>query len=203
MKQVMVDLDDTLVSFSEMFCDRWNRYIRKQAPYFSGSYMNISLKDITEYDLLKSLNQFYQNNGCKGTHSLSSYFEDCLKEIFSDETFYNNPYLTPEYYNIFRLLKTTYKDDKIILHTKASTYEMMISKANLFKKYSDFDIFDEIIIDMEKGMNHTPKPTFYDVMFDDAPHNIENFLNKNPNGLVYMPVREFNKHLKNNRIIYL
>ena len=200
----MVDLDDTLVSFSEMFCDRWNRYIRKYAPYFTGSYINVSLKDITEYDLLKSLKQFYQNNGCKDTYFLSSYFENCLKEMFSDESFYNNPYLTPEYHNIFRLLKTTFKDDKLILHTKVSTYEMMISKAKWLNQNNDFKIFDEVIMDMETSSNHTPKPTYYDVMIDDAPHNIVTFLEKNLNGIVYMPLRPFNKHLKDNkRIIVL
>lgn len=54
-------------------------------------------------------------------------------------------------------------------------------------------------------MNHTPKPTYYDVMIDDSPFNIENYLENNKNGIVYMPLKPFNNHLKdtNNRIIII
>lgn len=198
MKQIMVDLDDTLVSFSEMFCDRWNRYVRKYNLKFIDTSKPFSINNITEYNILTSLKQFYNNN------MILNHYDRCMEEIFEDETFYNNPYLTPEYYKIFNLLNTTFKNDNLILNTKVSTYEMMISKINLFKRMDSFNIFNQIILDMEKSWYHTPKPTHYDVMIDDAPHNIENYLEKNPNGIVYMPLREFNKHLKDNkRIIVL
>ena len=194
---VMVDLDDTLVSFSEMFCDAWNRYIRTRAQYFSGANTTFTINDITDYSFLNSLHNFYKNNKITGGEYLDSFVEHFLNEIlFVNESLYDNPYLTPEYHKIMKMLWNDFKGYKKILHTKVSSPEMMIAKAKLFKANEDFQIFDEIILDMEKGMDHSPKPTHYDVMIDDAPTNIVNYLERNHNGRVYMPLRKFNEHLQ-------
>lgn len=205
MKTIMVDLDDTLVSFSEMFCDTWNRYIRTNARYFTGANHTFTIDDVCEYDFLKSLKKFYENKGVKGLYSIDDFYEHCMYNIiFIDDTFYDNPYLTPEFHKIFNMLMKNYKDYKKILHTKISTPEMMIAKAKLFKSNKQFDIFDEIIVDMEKGMNHTPKPFNYDVMVDDAPHNIDYYLKNNPSGIVYMPLRKYNESFKDmDRVIVI
>ena len=189
---VMVDLDDTLVSFSEMFCDRWNRYISQMAQYipFYDRHKTLTLNDITEYNFLESLKKLYKYN-----NTVEHHFNKCVEELFADENLYDNPYLTPEFYRIINLLQTDFKNYKKVLNTKVSTPEMMISKAKLFKNNVYFQLFDEIIVDMEKGMNHSPKPTHYDVMIDDAPTNIKNYLEMNHNGIVYMPVRKFNEYI--------
>jgi FMN phosphatase YigB (HAD superfamily) len=201
---VMVDLDDTLVSFSEMFCDAWNRYIRTRAQYFSGANTTFTINDITEYSFLNSLHNFYKNNKITGREYLDSFVDHFLNEIlFVNESLYDNPYLTPEYHKIMKILWNDFKGYKKILHTKVSSPEMMIAKAKLFKANKDFQIFDEIILDMERG-EHSPKPYNYDVMVDDAPHNIEYYLENNKKGLVYMPVRPWNEKYKNNeRVIIL
>ena len=80
---------------------------------------------------------------------------------------------------------------------------MSMSKLAFFKNDKRFEIFDEIILDMERG-EHSPKPYNYDIMIDDAPHNIEYYLENNKEGLVYMPMRPWNEKYKDNeRVIIL
>ena len=55
--------------------------------------------------------------------------------------------------------------------------------------------FDEIIFDVEFGIGHSEKPTHYDIMIDDSPKNIINYIEKNKKGTVLMPLREWNKYL--------
>ena len=57
---------------------------------------------------------------------------------------------------------------------------MINSKTALFKQDNRFNLFDEIILDWERGI-HSPKPTHYDVIIDDSPYNIQHYLNNNPN----------------------
>lgn len=193
---VMVDLDDTLVSFSEMFCDAWNRYIRTKALYFSDSCITFTADDITEYSFLNSLRAFYKNKGIKNAMDLEAFIDHFINNIlFTNDSLYDNPYLTPEYHKIMKMLWGDFRGYKKILNTKVSSPEMMIAKAKLIKNNKDFEIFNEIIVDMEKGMNHSPKPTHYDIMIDDSPNNIKHYLEMNHNGKVYMPVRKFNEYI--------
>ena len=84
---------------------------------------------------------------------------------------------------------------KIILNTKLNSLTMVKSKTNMLESLKLDTSFDEIIFDVECTIGHSEKPTHYDVMIDDSPKNITNYLNKNEKGIVMMPLREWNKHL--------
>lgn len=191
--KILVDFDDTLISFSEMFCDRWNILI-SQNRFNSFKEYKITLDDITDYNLLTSLRRFYSSKGIS-TDILQSLFSECIEYIKNDEHFYDNPYLTPEYFKIFDFLQRQSESTKITLHTKVLSLQMIQSKINYIKGNKDFKIFDEIIFQYEKNLQE-PKNYNYDIMIDDAPNNIKHFLEYNLDGKVWMPLRSFNKHLK-------
>lgn len=187
MKTVMVDFDDTLVSFSEMFVNRINSYISKN-KYFPYD-RRLKIEDIQNYDFYQGFKTLLDGSRLDSKYLYNLY----CNYIFDDEHFYDNAIFTPEYFSIMKIIQD-YKnrDYKIILNTKCSSTQMIRSKANFIDSNEDFKIFDEFIIDMEKGA-HMPKNTHYNVMIDDAPHNIENYIKENPQGLLYMPLRPWNK----------
>lgn len=193
MKTVMVDLDDTIVAFSEMFVNKCNAIISRHFDFKK----RMKVEDIKTYSFLYAFLNVYDK-------LTENHYYEMLNEIFSDTSFYDNAIYTNESHKIFELLYA-YKNMgyKLILNTKVSTFEMSMTKINLFKRDKRFDLFDEIILDMERG-EHSPKPHSYDMMIDDAPQNIENFLEHNKEGLVIMPLRPWNEKFKDNeRVIIL
>lgn len=193
MKTIMVDLDDTIVAFSEMFVNKCNSLVSK---YYDNPE-RMKVEDIKEYSFANAFLKAFE--GLTYTD-----YENFVNEIFEDVTLYSSAIYTKESHKIFNLLNLYKRDGyKVILNTKVSTYTMSMSKLSFFKNDKRFEIFDEIILDMERG-EHSPKPYNYDVMVDDAPHNIEYYLENNKKGLVYMPVRPWNEKYKNNeRVIIL
>lgn len=189
-KTMMVDLDDTIVSFSEMFINRLNSIM--SSGKFAVENKRFTIEDFQSYEIIDLFKQFNQYQYINYQYM----YEQVCNEVFSDISFYKNPIFTLELPEIRKIICSNLNEYNIILNTKVSSLEMMMSKANLFKDYLLFNLFDEIIVDYEKG-SHTPKNTHYDIMIDDAPHNIENYLNKNDNGIVFMPLRPWNDHLKN------
>ena len=190
-KTMMVDLDDTMVSFSEMFVNRVNSII-SYGKFPAIVDERLKIEDFQSYEIIDLFKKFdnYQYL------DIEYLCDSICSEIFSDVNFYNNPIFTLELPAIKKLI-TRYKNEyKIILNTKVSSLEMVISKTKLFKEYALFDWFDEIIIDYEKG-GHTPKNTNYDIMVDDALHNIEYYLEQNKEGIVFMPLRPWNEQIKN------
>lgn len=212
MKTVMVDLDDTIVSFSEMFCDRWNQWVTLNHVNYLDPSLRLRLENITQYNYTDCIYDFYKVKDTLMEYQFISCIVDkFMNELFLDISLYEHPYLTEECNKIFELLRTDFKNYYKVLHTKNSTLEMIVSKTNFIKqcqKYHlnvvDFSIFDNIIFELET--NNYPKDTrIYDVIIDDSPKNIEYFLNINKDGKVYMPLKPFNKHLKdtNDRIIII
>lgn len=187
MKTIMVDLDDTLVSFSEMFVNKCNAIISRHFDFKK----RLKFEDIKSYSFIDAFLKVYDRLSEK-------HYYEMLDEMFSDSSLYDNAIYTNESHKIFELLYA-YKNMgyKLILNTKVSTFEMSMTKINLFKRDKRFDIFDEIILDMERG-EHSPKPHTYDMMIDDAPQNIENFLEHNKEGIVLMPLRAWNEKYKDN-----
>lgn len=187
----MVDLDDTMVSFSEMFINRLNSII--STGFYPISKKRFTIDDFQSYSIV----DLFKDTIDSRRTDIEYICRKICNEIFSDVSFYKNPILTIEFPRIIEIIQQ-YKDEcKVILNTKVSSMEMVISKANLFKELELTNLFDEIIIDYEKG-EHSPKLTTYDIMIDDAPHNIEQYLKENDNGIIYMPLRPWNKQFKDN-----
>ena len=190
-KRILLDIDDTLVSFSDMFCERWNRYVSSLNNDYKK--FKVSIDDITEYDLMTSLNNFYLSKNIS-TITLRPYFLNCMQQICDDRDFYKNPYYTLEYERIIKYLSNLKEDCKIVLYTKVLSYDMIISKCNFLNENKVLNsLIDEVIFQYEKNKQE-PKSYNYDIIIDDAPHNIKYFLENNPNGKVLMPLRQFNKH---------
>lgn len=212
MKTIMVDLDDTIVSFTEMFCDRWNQWISLNRCLSINPNLRLRLENIITYNYTDCIYEFYKEKDTLAEYQhISSIVDKFMNELFLDASLYERPYLTADCEKIFNILKNEYHDYHKILHTKNSTLEMIISKSNFIKqsqRYNidviDFSIFDKIIFELET--DNYPKDTrMYDVIIDDSPINIDYFLNNNKDGKVYMPLKPFNKHLHNSdkRIITL
>lgn len=210
MKTIMVDFDDTIVSLSEMFCDRWNQWVTLNHDDYLDTTLRLRLENITQYNYTDSIYEFYKKKDTLMEYQyISSIVDKFMDKIFFDTTFYDNSYLANDCNKIFELLRTDFKDYYKVLHTKNASMNMIISKSNFIKKCQeekivDFSIFDKILFELE--MNDNPKDTnMYDVIIDDSPKNIEYFLNNNKDGKVYMPLKPFNKHLHNSdtRIITL
>jgi hypothetical protein len=206
----MVDLDDTIVSFSEMFCDRWNQWVTLTHGNYLDPSLRLRLEDITKYNYTDCIYEFYKKHDASIDYRFVSFFVDrFMNELFLDISLYNHPYLAKDCEKIFNLLNNDFKDYHKVLHTKNSTLEMIVSKTNFIKQCQkeqilDFSIFDRILLELET--DNYPKDTrMYDVIIDDSPKNIEYYLNNNKDGKVYMPLKPFNKHLHNSdkRIITL
>lgn len=187
-KTMMVDLDDVIISYSEMFVNKCNRIME----YVYNESEKMDITDVIEYDFYKAFEKRFPTM-CKE-------YENVLETVLKDSSLYITPIYTKESKNVFDLVDM-YKNKgyKIILHTKVSTLEMINSKCSLFKHDPRFNIFDEIILDWERGL-HSPKPTHYDVIVDDSPYNIQHYLDNNPNGKVYMTLRPWNEKYVDNKV---
>lgn len=192
MKKIMVDLDDTLVSYSEMFINRANSIIGSKQEFPD---LKLSADDIQDYDYEVLFNKVIPTT--EFWYSPKSLMNMVTKSIYSDELFYLNPVYTKEAKTIFKMIidKRVSEDCFFELNTKVSTTTMVIAKAKLFDKDKRFDYFNNIIIDLDHNSVHSGKRTDYDMIIDDSPYIIKNYLEKNPNGKVLMPLRNWNKCL--------
>jgi len=200
---VLVDLDDTIVDFSQFFMNKLNEIIVKDTkfsyihtyeslPYPFTVDMNIN------YDYRVMLKQYMSESDAQYI------FDTVLDSLFSDVNLYTRPIFTKEARKIFEMIRhcriyecTDNTRYNITLHTKVNSYTMIESKGKLFNLYPElFGLFDRIIIDME-GV-HSAKPTNYDILIDDSPKNIKAFLEENLSGKVYLPLRQWNKDFSNN-----
>ena len=151
MKKIMVDLDDTIVAFSEMFVNKCNSLVSK----YYDIHKRLKIEDITDYSFMNGFLEVFDE--------LSQVeYSRILQEIFSDVTLYQNSIYTRESHTIFNMLERCKRQGyKLILNTKVSTYAMIESKTSLFRADKRFEMFDEIILDMERG-EHSPKSFEYD-----------------------------------------
>ena len=187
-KIMMVDLDNTIISFVHPFIKRLNDLF--QRGWFENVYKRVEVNDVKEYEF----SELFKELGFKDYKKVC---KEACEEIAKDVTFYDDPVFMPELNAIVKLMEDNKDEYRIVLNTKVMSLPMMQSKVNFIKNCSLFDLFDEIIIDYEKG-GHTPKDYKCDILIDDAPMNIETFLNSCENGLVYLPLWNYNKKFVNN-----
>ena len=203
-KTIMIDLDDTLIDFTNMFLQRAkNLFYEGHRNYIISNNLSdeissnwLTRDDIFNYDYRIVFEQFYENQFGFEKETGRKDCELMLNACFSDINFYNYVILTPEFYRIMDYIKDKREEGyKIILNTKVNSLTMVKSKVNMLESLKLDASFDEIIFDVECTIGHSEKPTHYDVMIDDSPKNIINYLNQNKKGIVMMPLRRWNKHL--------
>ena len=203
-RTVMVDFDDCLVDFTSAFLQKAKiLFYNGHKDYIVSNNLSeeissnwLTIDDIFNYDYRLVFEKFYEN---QFGFEKSTGHKDCeafLHACFSDVTFYDKVYFTKEYLKIIDLI-TNYKKQgyKIILNTKVNSMTMVQSKVDMINHHKLADYFNEIIFDVEFGIGHSEKPTHYDVMIDDSPKNIINYLNQNKKGIILMPLRRWNKYL--------
>lgn len=197
MKSLMIDLDDTLVSFTDMFVHKANKLISREILY---RHERLNVSDFTTYDLKSGFEKHWKNMNPANQTAIYNY---CFTEIMKDEDLYDDIQLTNDYDKIMDIAQKYKKVGyKIVLNTKVITKEMLMAKSKFI--YSNIDLFkhfDNIVLDYETGKIE-PKPYYYDIMIDDSPKNIEYYLEKNKNGIVYIPRRCWNKHLEGHERIH-
>ena len=203
-KTIMIDLDDTLIDFTSMFLYKAkNLFYEGHRDYIVSNNLSdevsnnwLTRDDIFNYDYRIVFEQYYEKQFGFEKETGRKDCELMLNACFSDINFYNCVILTPEFYRIMDYIKDKQKEGyKIILNTKVNSLTMVKSKVNMLESLKIDSSFDEIIFDVECTIGHSEKPTHYDVMIDDSPKNIINYLNQNKKGIVLMPLRRWNKYL--------
>lgn len=181
-KCVMVDLDNTLVDFTSMFF----HYIKDNFGYdFDG-------KELKTYDFAP----FFKSKGLED-EEIRKFFV----KLYNEPHFYKD-YLTttPEYFHIMTLLNYYKKQGyDIELHTKCSTDVMIESKIELLKNKIGCEHFDILTLELIKGKEiiTSTKKSHYGVIIDDSPSVVEHYLKENQEGIVYLPIRNYNLYLVN------
>ena len=178
MKTVMVDFDNTLVDFNFMF--------KKALSYYYN--IDYTVYPILEYDLSKFLSRWWRKEE----------IPEVFDQIFHCPDFYYPLYLSPYFGNIIDKIKL-YRDKgyKIILYSKCPNTLMKEAKTRAIQNVSLNKFFDEMILEITDGLHKPLKPTDYQVIIDDSPSVIENYLQKNKRGKVYLPLWPYNEYLIN------
>ena len=182
MKEIMVDLDNTLVNFTQMMF----KYVEEKFGY------HFEENELDDYDFSK----LFYKKGCS-KEEIYNFFNNLYKEenLYIERIIY-----TKEYNNIINIINDMrMKGYKITCHTKVSSIEMKKSKERMFEIFFK-DIFDEINIEFIEGKRviYTTKDSHYDYIIDDSPYIIEDYLQNNKNGKVLLPLRNYNKFLLEN-----
>lgn len=174
----MVDFDNTLVDFNFMF--------KKALSYYYN--MDYTVYPILEYDLSKFLSRWWSEEE----------IPEIFDQVFHYKDFYYPLYLSPYFGNIIDKIKL-YRDKgyKIILYSKCPNTLMKEAKTRAIQNISLNKLFDEVILEITDGLHKPLKPTDYQVIIDDSPTVIENYLQKNKRGKVYLPLCSYNEYLTN------
>ena len=179
MKEIMVDLDNTLVNFTQMMFN----YVEEKFGY------HFEENELDDYDFSK----LFYRKGCS-KEEIYNFFNNLYKEenLYTDHIIY-----TDEYNTIIDIIDDMRsKGYKIVCHTKVSSEEMKKSKELMFDSLFE-NVSDEINIEFIEGKKviYTTKDNHYDYIIDDSPYIIEDYLQNNKIGKVLMPVRTYNKFL--------
>ena len=179
MKEIMVDLDNTLVNFTQMMFT----FLEENFGY------HFEENELDDYDFSK----LFYRKGCS-KEEIYNFFNSLYKteNLYTDHIIY-----TKEYNNIINIINDMRtKGYKIVCHTKVSSKEMKKSKELMFSSLFE-NVFDEINIEFIEGKKviYTTKDNHYDYIIDDSPYIIEDYLQNNKIGKVLMPLRTYNKFL--------
>ena len=180
MREIMIDLDNTLVNFTQML---FNHIEEKFGYHFEEN-------DVVDYDF----SVLFCKHGCS-REEIYKFFES----IYSDETLYTKQLVLSKYFDKILEYIKIWKDldYKIVCHTKVSSDQMRKSKEEMFDRLLFKNVFDNIIIEYIQGKKviFSTKDSHYDIIVDDSPYIIEDYLKNNKEGKVYLPVTEYNKFL--------
>ena len=172
----MIDFDNTLVDFNFMF--------KKALSYYYN--INYTVYPILEYDLSKFLSRWWSEKE----------IPEVFEQVFHYKDFYYPLYLSPMFADIIDKIKL-YRDKgyKIILYSKCPNILMKEAKTRAIQDTMLGEKFDEIILEIAGDLQQPLKPTDYQVIIDDSPSVIENYLQKNKRGKVYLPLWPYNEYL--------
>lgn len=178
---IMVDLDNTLVNFTQMFFD----FIKNEFGY------EFKEEDLKTYDFTPLFKTKINDD---------KLISDFFYNLYKYPTFYQEYYkFTNEYNKIVDILSFYKKQNyDIELHTKCSTQIMVESKMKFLEEHIINKIcFDLISFDVVKGKEiiTSTKNLYYDIIIDDSPFVVEYYLKNNKEGKVYLPVRKYNEFL--------
>ena len=175
---IMVDLDNTLVNFTNMFF----KFIKNKFGY------EFNENDLETYDF-----SILFKTKINDENIIKEFFD----MLYEYSNFYNEYFkYTKEYQKIVDILKFYKKQNYTIeLHTKCSTQIMVESKLRFLENHITDDIcFDMISLDLVKGKEiiTSTKNIYYDFVIDDSPSVVEYYLENNRDGKVYLPLRKYN-----------
>lgn len=189
MKRILLDYDNTICDFNRMLVEKWKT--------LGGEYKEHLLKyeDITEYSL----------ENC--VHKLGYTKEkaaELINNFWNIESLYQTTYFDSKYrHSVISLLKELKEQDVYIeLNTICNTFEMTISKMFKFKEDKELtSLVDNTVINTCTLYNKFKKSTDYDIVIDDNPNYIIHYLEEKPNGIIYMPIWNYNEFLIENKKI--
>ena len=176
MSRLLLDYDNTICNFSQMMCNRWNKitvHSFEEHPFY--------IEDVKDYSLHKCL--------------LDKGYDKQTVDFLIDNFWFTPNIYQEEYIDmpcreiILKIVKEfSSLGYEIVLHTMCCSNEMAISK--LEKLYKDYDLLkyvSEIKLDLLVDKKNYIKDTDYDVVIDDNPIFIKEYLEKNPTGVAFVP----------------
>lgn len=183
MRKVLLDYDNTICDFNRIMIEKW-----KTLPGLYQKYP-FNYEDINLYSLQTCL----QNKG---------YSEEIANKLILDfwkvTNLYQDVYFDMNCRGVILQMIQNLKNAgyKIELNTVCNTLCMADSKIKRLEEDKElYELMDNIVITVLPDNQILDKPTDYDIIIEDNPRFIQRYLNENKNGLVYMPVWEYNKHL--------
>lgn len=186
MNTVLLDYDNTICNFSKGMFEKWNLL-----PEFN-QYCKVELSDIIDYKLHYCLNRL----GLDINKAL-----DLLDKFWHIENVYQDHYYDMYCKDfILQLLQKLRKDGYFIeLNTLCPSEELVLSKIKRISKDDDLiKSVDDIHIKLFDGKLNSYKSFNYDIVIEDNPMYIEEYLKHNKYGKVYMPLWKYNEYLANN-----
>lgn len=190
MKKILLDYDNTICNLSKGMFERWNN-LKEFNKVF------ISLSDITEYNLVNCLH----NRGYSIEEAKSM-----LDKFWKQKNIYQDNYYDMFYKQIILSFLKRFKEDEyfIELNSLCPSKEFLISKIQRISEDGALlDVVDSININLFNGNPNKLKSFDYDIIFEDNPIYIEEYLKNNTNGIVFMPLWKYNEHLKGTQRIYI
>jgi hypothetical protein len=191
MKKVLLDYDNTICNLSKGMFEKWNSLNK------FDNVCHVELSDIVDYRLTVCFNKLGVDFD-KSIKTLNEFWK--IKDIYQDH--YYDMYCRNK---IVKLLKELRNDDySIELNTLCPSVEFIHSKIR--KIGTDIELLeniDDLYISLFDGKADTCKSFDYDIVIEDNPIYIEEYLKHNEDGIVYMPIWKYNEYLKDNNRIRL
>lgn len=190
MKRALLDYDNTICNFSKGMFEKWN-----SLPEFN-KYCRVELSDITEYRLHNCLS----NLGLSVDKAL-----ELLDKFWHIENFYQDYYYDMNCRNsILNILKALKNKGYLIeLNTLCPSKELIHSKMR--RVSNDIELLnniDNIHVTLFDGRTMSNKSFNYDIIIEDNPIYIEEYLKNNLDGRVYMPLWKYNEDLTSNLRVF-